>query len=633
MKKIFLMLGSLLCIHTSTLAQNCDLNDMSNSNNWTQEGTNGPTITNGNLSYNNVTCNQSNGDSKRVTKDALNFDLWRAEFEFRATAWSNPAVVLLNYSSSIGSNIESPNGNTVRTILLGTGGATPQLILNAGSSSSAGIGIELSRTYFIRMSRTSATQATLQVFSDIAMLNQITGSPQSVNFTETITGLSFLQSGVSYIGNNDRSITATIDNINLFNLPPAITGANSVCTNQTTTFSNTITGGSWSSSNTAVATVNSSTGLVTGVSAGTATISYTIAGCSTTVTRDISVIASPTVAAVTGANTVCRGQLTVFSNTTPNGVWSSGSPTNATVSNLGVVTGISEGGISRGAAQISYTVTNSNGCSTTRSKLISVIAPPTFTISGNTLVCPNSSSGYSVTPITANTKYYWVVDDNITMSHDNGISTSIKVGFPDKPGTSYTVKAISVNACGSSPEVSKIVTINPDVAPKPILTCSGTNCQTLSVNNPGAGVTVQWFIGGILNTSLNGLLSISRTSDTQTEVRFTKGSCSYSAFYFPAYCVAANLRLDNSTTTSGISNYDSPLKIYPNPNEGTFTFTTKGYNGKAIIMNSIGSIIQEIEVDETRTSYNISINNMPSGTYLLKLTGDVSEQNGIFIIK
>ena len=52
-------------------------------------------------------------------------------------------------------------------------------------------------------------------------------------------------------------------------IPTNITGNLTVCTGLTTTLNSTPGGGIWSSTNTAVATINSSTGVVTGVSAGT----------------------------------------------------------------------------------------------------------------------------------------------------------------------------------------------------------------------------------------------------------------------------------------------------------------------------------------------------------------------------
>ena len=57
-----------------------------------------------------------------------------------------------------------------------------------------------------------------------------------------------------------------------------LSGTQNVCVGLTTTFSSTQTGGTWSSSNTAIATINSSTGVITGVAAGTATMTYTVTG-------------------------------------------------------------------------------------------------------------------------------------------------------------------------------------------------------------------------------------------------------------------------------------------------------------------------------------------------------------------
>ena len=60
--------------------------------------------------------------------------------------------------------------------------------------------------------------------------------------------------------------------------PTAITGTTTVLASHTTTLADAVTGGTWSSSNTAVATVGSGTGVVTGVAAGTATITYSLGG-------------------------------------------------------------------------------------------------------------------------------------------------------------------------------------------------------------------------------------------------------------------------------------------------------------------------------------------------------------------
>jgi hypothetical protein len=67
--------------------------------------------------------------------------------------------------------------------------------------------------------------------------------------------------------------TATAVTVNPLPTVAAITGATNVCSGLTTQLASATTGGTWSSSNTAVATV-SATGGVTGVAAGSATITY-----------------------------------------------------------------------------------------------------------------------------------------------------------------------------------------------------------------------------------------------------------------------------------------------------------------------------------------------------------------------
>ena len=102
--------------------------------------------------------------------------------------------------------------------------------------------------------------------------------------------------------------------------PGTISGNTSVCPNGTTTLSSTVTGGSWSSSNNTTATVNATTGVVTGVAPGTSIITYTVAGTggcsdvSTSVT--INVITPYTVPMFSGSNTVCVGSNTTFTKST-----------------------------------------------------------------------------------------------------------------------------------------------------------------------------------------------------------------------------------------------------------------------------------------------------------------------------
>ncbi len=99
--------------------------------------------------------------------------------------------------------------------------------------------------------------------------------------------------------------------------------------------------GAWSSSNTAVVIVGSSSGSVIGVSSGTTTISYSPAGTSGCgATTIVTVNAAP---AITGITTVCSGTTTALTDASAGGVWAVVTIAMGTVSATGVVTGIGAG--------------------------------------------------------------------------------------------------------------------------------------------------------------------------------------------------------------------------------------------------------------------------------------------------
>jgi uncharacterized protein YjdB len=142
-------------------------------------------------------------------------------------------------------------------------------------------------------------------------------------------------------------------NFTVKSLPAAITGVSSVCTSSAIVLYGSPTGGSWTSSDVAVATINSLSGALTGISSGTVNITYRGAnGCSIATTRTVNATPAP----ITGTFNVAVGGSRILSNATPSGIWSSGNSTFASVSaGSSVVTGIATG-----AALITYALPN--GC-------------------------------------------------------------------------------------------------------------------------------------------------------------------------------------------------------------------------------------------------------------------------------
>ena len=94
-------------------------------------------------------------------------------------------------------------------------------------------------------------------------------------------------------------------------VPQTITGVTPINIGASATWTSTTAGGTWTSANPGVATVNSSTGLVTGISAGTSVITYsvTIGGCVNTATKLVTITSIPT-ATIETVSGICAGSNT-----------------------------------------------------------------------------------------------------------------------------------------------------------------------------------------------------------------------------------------------------------------------------------------------------------------------------------
>jgi gliding motility-associated-like protein len=273
----------------------------------------------------------------------------------------------------------------------------------------------------------------------------------TVSATGLVTGVAAGTTTISYTVTNAsgcKTAQTMIVTVNSLPVVAAITGDNEVCVDGTTALSSTTSGGVWSSSNATKATV-SATGLVTGVAAGTTTISYTVtnaSGCITTQTMVVTVNSLPVVAVITGDNEVCVDGTTALSSTTSGGVWSSSDATKASVNTTGIVTGIAAG-----TTTISYTVTNASGCITTQTMVVTVNSLPVVAvITGDNEVCVDGTTALSSTTSGG----VWSSSDATKASvNTTGIVTGIAAGTTT---ISYTV----TNASGCKTIQMMVVTVN-----------------------------------------------------------------------------------------------------------------------------------------------------------------------------
>ncbi|PQJ09536.1 hypothetical protein CJD36_020065 [Flavipsychrobacter stenotrophus] len=291
-------------------------------------------------------------------------------------------------------------------------------------------------------------------------------SPATVATIDPVTGQLFGVGpgivNVTYVALTSCQVSR---NITVNPPPAAITGTPDVCLGYTTSLANTSAPGSWSSANPAIASVNSSTGLVTGAGAGTTQILYTLSttGCSTSITSTVNPIPAP----ITGITPVCGGGATItLANTTPLGDWTSGNTTIATAdAATGMITGVSAG-----TAPVTYTIT-STGCYVTANVPVLPIPTP---ISGLAGVC-EAGSTITLTDATPGT---WSISPAGTASiSTSGMVTGISAGA-----------AVVTYTGGNNCFVTHNVTVNPLPA---TLTGVFTVCQmaatTLSSTSTGGG--------------------------------------------------------------------------------------------------------------------------------------------------
>jgi uncharacterized protein YjdB len=288
-----------------------------------------------------------------------------------------------------------------------------------------------------------------------------------------------------------------------------VTGTSPLCAGATATYSsNGNTGGSWSSSNTTVATVDPSTGLVTAVSSGTANIIYTVSsGCNSPVSsfKTLTVGQNANAGIITGPSPLCIGSgAFYFSSGDAGGLWSSSNTAVATVnSSTGLVTGVSAG-----TANIIYTV--NTGCNAPVSAFKTVTISPAVPgtpgqITGPQNVCASTASFiYSINPVANATTYTWSVPSGWVITSGIG-TTSITVTSGTLSGN---VSVTAGNFCGNSAPRNLAVTV--------IATGTWLGAQNPSWNNPN-----NW-CGGVPTASTNVVIPAGTPHDPHiTTLAFT----------------------------------------------------------------------------------------------------------------
>jgi hypothetical protein len=265
-----------------------------------------------------------------------------------------------------------------------------------------------------------------------------------------------------------------------------INGTSPLCIGQTSAFtSNGTAGGEWSSSNNAIATVNSATGLVAAVSEGTCNIIYTVnSGCGSPVSAsmpiDVITCSAPSItcpdnisaSVTTGCNTSIAVPNPVIAGTSTLTWIMSGATTGSSAA-----TGINyvgTGSFNIGVTTVTYTAHNAAGASATCSFTVTVtdnpdppiVCPANITnVQNGKNKCsasinvpnPNTSSNCSVTKLT------WAMTGAVTL---NSPATGVNyVGTQTFPVGVTTITYSLTNGGGFTSTCSFTVTVSNNKCP------------------------------------------------------------------------------------------------------------------------------------------------------------------------
>ncbi len=288
-----------------------------------------------------------------------------------------------------------------------------------------------------------------------------------------------------------RSVT-----VNSLPYAGSISGSSNVCVSAgiTLTSSGASAGGSWSSSTTSIGTIGTTSGVVTGVSAGNTTITYSVSTAlcgSAFTTTPITVNALPVAGTITGGTIVCEGVSIALAHVsgTTSGSWSSSDTSSLRVSSTGTATGVTAG-----TATVTFTATTALCGSAYATHAMTIMPQPvTGTISGSSTVCPGSHT----TLTDAATGGTWSASNGhatITGGVVSGITPGADTMY-------YTV----TNSCGTrAARLPMTVATLPDAGSisGPAIVCLGT---TVTLTDAATGGT--WMASSTLATVSGGLVT------------------------------------------------------------------------------------------------------------------------------
>jgi len=416
----------------------------------------------------------------------------------------------------------------------------------------------------------------------------------TVNTSGNVTGITPGTATISYIttGSGCPGVASVIDVVNTVPISAPVTGVLHVCAGASTGLGNIITGGVWSSSNTGIAVIDATRGVVTGLSGGTDEIHYSVSNsCGFAMdSATITVYLGPAIDPISAAYTaLCTGDLLDVSDAITGGIWVTSNTTIATVSSAGIITGVSIG-----IDTIYYVVTNSHGCSASAMLSITIggsISSAVVEPVGVVELCKGHSE-YMHVVSSGGGSYQWLRN------------TSAIAGAT---ANSYTTSAIGNYAVVVSNGICSETVAGPSVilAPVPVITFTAPD-----ILYTGVFTSYKWFRNGVLIAGGTGSTLNENGGGVYMVVVTDANGCSDTSIGY-------------TVTGTGVNsvNGQENIRVYPNP------ATSMIHIDAPVEVNvSVLSIDGKVLIEQ-KDATDVDISNLADAMYLVL----VYDQSGLLL--
>lgn len=269
-----------------------------------------------------------------------------------------------------------------------------------------------------------------------------------------------------------------------------------LCSLASTTLTSSASGGTWTSAVATIATVTTG-GTVTGLTAGTTVLTYSVTNSCGTATDTALITVNPLPAPIEGGTVICVGVSTALSSATPDGNWTTSNSTIATVDASGTTTGQGVG-----TAYITYTNT-ATGCYQLIPVTVNLSVTPTVSMAASSLeVCAGTAVTFSATSTWGGSSpiYVWSVNNEI-------IAGGTTYSYTPQDGDLVRVWFLSSLACAVPDTASAHVIMAVHHIASPSLDITTGMGDTVCVGVPttftpipvdgGTIPTYQWIVNGI----------------------------------------------------------------------------------------------------------------------------------------